>query len=86
MEDFNYETISSIWKKAHFNNFEKIKKQVQKKLEKAAKRGKKTVDIPVKNIGEATEIRNWLQSLEFCISSNNWDSFLRIYLDRKKGD
>lgn len=76
MEDFNYETINSIWKKAHFNNFEKIKKRVQKKLEKAPKRGERIVDIPVKNTKESIEIRNWLLSLNFCVPSSSWDGHL----------
>jgi hypothetical protein len=57
-----------------------------KKLEKAAKQGKRVVSIPVKNIDEAIEIRDWLQSLEFFIPSNGLDGELKIYLDRKRGE
>jgi hypothetical protein len=85
MKDFNYETISSIWKKAHCNNFEKIKKQVQKRIEKAAKQGENVVCIQVENIDKAIEIKDWLQTLGFFVLSYQY-GVLRICLDRKKGE
>lgn len=86
MKDFNYEAINNIWKKAHFNKIEKIKKRVQKKLEKAAKQGRGVVVIPVKNIDEYTQIKDWLQTLGFWISFSGWNGVLKIHLDRKKGE
>lgn len=85
MKDFNYETINKIWKKAHFNNFEKIKKRVQKRIEKAARQGKEIAIIPVKNMDEYTQIKDWLQPLGFFVSSYYYGG-LRIYLDHKEGE
>jgi uncharacterized protein YgbK (DUF1537 family) len=86
MEDFNYETINSIWKKAHFKQIEKTKKQIQKKLEKAARQGKAIAVIPTRNKSEYAQISDWLQTLGFWISSTGWDNILKIHLDCKKGE
>jgi phage/plasmid-associated DNA primase len=85
MKDFNYETINKIWEKAYSNKFAKLKKQTQKRIEKAARQGKEIAIIPVKNIDEYTQIKDWLQTLGFFVSSYYYGG-LRIYLDHKKGE